>query len=66
MKRFNITGACRPDIHYMVNLNERLEQMKRYVETGEYFVINRARQYGKTTFLRALKQYLRGDRKSVV
>lgn len=61
MKRFNITGACRPDIHYMVNLNERLEQMKRYVETGEYFVINRARQYGKTTFLRALKQYLRGE-----
>ncbi len=58
-KRFNTTGACRPDIHYMVNLNQRLEQMERYVEAGEYFVINRARQYGKTTFLRALKHYLR-------
>ena len=31
------------------------------VDQGEYFVINRARQYGKTTLLRALKEYLRPD-----
>ncbi|MEZ3486024.1 MAG: hypothetical protein K1W22_05360 [Lachnospiraceae bacterium] len=37
----------------MVNLSGRLEQMKRMVDKGNYFVINRARQYGKTTMLAA-------------
>lgn len=60
-KYFNVTGVCKPDIHYMVDLQERLKQMKEYVDAGEYFVINRARQYGKTTFLRALNQYLREE-----
>ena len=31
------------------------------IDRGEYFVINRARQYGKTTLLHALKEYLRPD-----
>lgn len=28
------------------------------VDAGKYFVINRGRQYGKTTILKALEQYL--------
>jgi hypothetical protein len=55
---FNITGACNPQEHYMVNLDSRLAEIKKMVDSGKYFVINRGRQYGKTTTLKALEQYL--------
>ena len=59
MKRsFNITGACNPQEHYMVNLDSRLAEIKKMVDAGKYFVINRGRQYGKTTTLKVLEQYL--------
>ena len=58
-KIFNVTGACRPDRHYMVDLGSRLKIIRSMVDDGEYFSINRARQYGKTTILRALTQYLK-------
>ena len=57
-RSFNITGACNPQEHYMVNLDSRLSDIKKMVDAGKYFVINRGRQYGKTTTLKALKQYL--------
>ncbi|MCM1543511.1 MAG: hypothetical protein NC121_19975 [Blautia sp.] len=57
-KIFNVNGACKPSLHYMVDLESRLRQIKRMVDAGEYFCINRARQYGKTTTLRALADYL--------
>lgn len=38
----------------MVNIEDRLEQIKALVDDGKYFVINRARQYGKTTTLHML------------
>lgn len=54
---FNTEGKCMPNVHYMVNIDERLEKIKRlYVDRGKYFVINRGRQYGKTTTLAALEQ----------
>lgn len=60
MKRcFNVTGACDPQLHYMVNLQERLEKIKTLVDSGAYFTISRARQYGKTTTLMALADYLK-------
>lgn len=55
-RRFNVTGLCVPDRHYMADISERLEEMKRYVDEGDYFTVNRARQYGKTTTLNALKR----------
>ena len=59
---FNTEGACRPDIHYMVRIDDRLEQIKRrYVDRGKYFLINRGRQYGKTTTLKALAAYLKTE-----
>ena len=59
---FNTEGACRPDIHYMVRIDDRLEQIKRrYVDRGKYFLINRGRQYGKTTTLKALAEYLQTE-----
>ena len=60
-KSFNINGLCYPDENYMVNLDERLKEMKKLVDEQKYFVINRARQYGKTTLLWALKQYLQQE-----
>ena len=60
-KRFNVTGLCVPRKHYMVNLEDRLAQAKEMVEEGAYFTIHRARQYGKTTLLYALEEYLKTD-----
>ncbi|MCI9142610.1 MAG: 9-O-acetyl-N-acetylneuraminate esterase, partial [Lachnospiraceae bacterium] len=61
MKRyFNTEGQCDPNLHYMVRLDDRVEEIKRrFVDPGKYFVINRGRQYGKTTTLYALEEYLR-------
>lgn len=60
-KYFNTTGACDPEQHYMVDLQSRLAAIKRMVDRGQYFVINRARQYGKTTILQALCEYLKDE-----
>lgn len=57
-KRFNVTGACNPKINYMVNIDETLMRIKRMIDRGDYFTINRARQYGKTTTLGALEKML--------
>lgn len=55
-KRFNVDGLCYPDEHYMVNIDNRLEQIQTLIDDGKYFVMNRARQYGKTTTLHMLAQ----------
>lgn len=60
-KTFNTTGVCIPEKHYMVNLESRLKEIKSLVDTDSYFVINKARQYGKTTTLRALYKYLQNE-----
>ena len=61
MKTFNTTGVCVPSKHYMVDLSQRVEEIKRLVDDGRYFTINRARQYGKTTTLTALSQVLKKE-----
>lgn len=60
-RTFNIYGACHPHFHYMVNLQSRLQAIREMVDKGLYFTVNRARQYGKTTLLTALKDYLKAD-----
>lgn len=56
---FNTEGSCNPKEHYMVRLDGRLDKIKRlFVDRGKYFVINRGRQYGKTTTLQTLAEYL--------
>lgn len=60
-KRFNVNGLCIPDKHYMVDISDRLCQIKKMVDEGEYFTINRGRQYGKTTTLFLLKSSLEKD-----
>lgn len=58
MKEFNTTAVCVPEKHYMVDLSERVNEIKKLVDEGKYFAINRARQYGKTTTLNALEHGL--------
>jgi len=58
MKRFNTTGLCNPKKHYMVDISDKLEKIKVLIENEEYFLINRPRQYGKTTTLTALENSL--------
>ena len=57
-KDFTITGTCIPAENYMVDITDKLGQIKKMIDRREYFVINRGRQYGKTTTLKALKKYL--------
>lgn len=61
MKRFNTMGQCIPGEHYMVNITEKISKIRELVDAGDYFIINKARQYGKTTTLGVLKQYLEED-----
>ena len=55
MKEFNTTGICIPEKHYMVDISRRIAEIRKLVDSGKYFTINRARQYGKTTTLLALR-----------
>jgi AAA-like domain/PD-(D/E)XK nuclease superfamily len=56
-KEFNITGVCFPHLHYMMDTGAKMAAIMDMVERGQYFIINRPRQYGKTTAL----QFLQND-----
>jgi len=43
-KRFNVTGTCFPDEHYMADISGKLAQVLAMIEDGAYFTINRPRQ----------------------
>lgn len=60
-KVFNVTGPCIPAKHYMADTTECILQIRKMVEAGSYFTINRARQYGKTTTLAALDKELKDE-----
>lgn len=57
-KTFNTTGLCISDKHYMVNIDYKLKSIVKLVQRENYFVINRPRQYGKTTTLHTLEEIL--------
>ncbi len=58
-KEFNITGTCIPKMHYMVDTSDKLEKTIKLIDRGKYFIINRPRQYGKTTTLFLLTNKLK-------
>jgi hypothetical protein len=45
----------------MVDISEKIAQIRKMVDRGLYFTINRARQYGKTTTLSLLRKELSQD-----
>jgi hypothetical protein len=61
-KEFNVTGTCIPEMHYMVDTSNKLEKIIKLIEKGKYFIINRPRQYGKTTTLFLLNKKLKNDK----
>ena len=61
MRSFNTEGPCISGVHYMVNIDKKVAQTSELVNAGQYFIINRARQYGKTTTLGFLKKSLEED-----
>lgn len=60
-KRFNTAGLCIPQYHYMVNISDKIVQIKEMIDAGNYFTINRARQFGKTTTLEMLRVSLKEE-----
>ena len=63
VKRFNTTGPCFPDEHYMLPALDRLPGIRELVAGGNYFVVHAPRQTGKTTVLQSLVQEIneKGD-----
>lgn len=57
-KLFNTTGTCIPEKHFLVDISGKLKSIFQYIEKGNYFSINRPRQYGKTTTLFLLLRFL--------
>ncbi len=57
-KEFNVTGTCIPTMHYMVDTSNKLNKTIKLINRGKYFIINRPRQYGKTTTLYLLEKLL--------
>ena len=51
VKKFNDTGLCFPEDHFMADISKKVDATYKMVEEGAYFIINRPRQYGKTTML---------------
>jgi len=55
MKSFHITGTCIPAENYMVDTSPKIDAIMKMIEKKDYFVINRPRQFGKTTTLYLLR-----------
>lgn len=64
-KRFNTTGVCIPKKHYMVDISRKINEIEKLVDEEFYFVINRPRQFGKTTTLNELYKRLNNKYKVI-
>ena len=59
MKKFNITGACVPEKHFMVDILSPVLDMVEHVYSNDYIVIDRPPKCGKTTMLKGLEKWLK-------
>ena len=60
-KSFNTTGVCVENLHYMVDIKDKIDKIVNLIEKNKYFVINRPRQFGKTTTLSRLQKRLQRE-----
>lgn len=65
-RKFNYTGACVPGKHHMVNIGKRVETIIAHIDEGEYFSMDRPRQFGKTTILDMLEHKLSPEKYLVI
>ncbi|MCI5121364.1 MAG: ATP-binding protein, partial [Candidatus Electrothrix sp. AUS4] len=57
-KKFNTTGPCLQERHYMLPPEQRLSEVRDLIDDHAFFVIHAPRQTGKTTLLRNLSRQL--------
>jgi hypothetical protein len=57
-KKFNTTGPCLEERHYMLPPEQRLSEVRDLIDDHAFFVIHAPRQTGKTTLLRNLSRRL--------
>ena len=50
-KIFNTSVTCNPNEHYMVDTTQKMKVFERLINNRNYFTINYARQFGKSTSL---------------
>ncbi|MGL5085039.1 MAG: AAA family ATPase [Clostridium sp.] len=60
-KYFNTTGICVPELHYMVEPFNKIEKIETLINRRKYFVINRPRQFGKSTTINELEKKLNNE-----
>jgi hypothetical protein len=65
-KEFNVTGTCFPEDHYMADMSKKWDAAYSMIESGKYFIINRPRQYGKTTTIYTMAERLTQSGKYLV
>ena len=65
-RRYNVTGSCHSERDYMVDVTRTFAQVLDLINRGEYFAINRPRQYGKTTLLSLVARELRQRKDEVI
>lgn len=58
LRRFNVSGRCRADEHYMLPPLRRIPAVRGLVDGKSYFVLHAPRQSVKTTSLLTLAQTL--------
>ncbi len=58
VRRFNVSGMCRPDDHYMLFPLLRLPIVRSLVDNKSYFVLHAPRQVGKSTTLLSVAHQL--------
>ena len=64
-KRFNTSVTCDPELHYMVDVTNKMKVFEGLIDDKCYFTITRARQFGKTSALKWIYNNL-NDRYLVV
>jgi predicted AAA+ superfamily ATPase len=62
IKLFNTTGPCFLEDHYMLPPLSRITEVKRLIDTKQYFVLHAPRQSGKTTAIQAAVDQINQDR----
>ena len=60
-RQFNTVVTCDPKRHYMVDTTNKMKVFERLINNGNYFTINRARQFGKSTSLKWIYNHLNGE-----
>lgn len=45
IKRFNTAGVCIPSMHYMANIEDKLEEIEKLIDRRDFFKRKKQMQY---------------------